>query len=119
MSLTADQMRERLQKALDFGGGDHSVDELVTETMMGRMQCFHSDDAVVFTQIEKRGKGKVMNVYLAAGVLEAVLALQDEFMEFARQEGCVSVLCHGRMGWAKALPENGWKPKYMTWEREL
>lgn len=119
MSLSIDQMRDRLQKALDFGGGAHSIEQLVEETTRGDMQCFHSDDAVVFTQIEPRGSSRLMNVYLAAGELKHVLALQPKFMAFARAEGCTSVLCHGRVGWAKILPSEGWKLKYLTWEHSL
>lgn len=119
MSLTSDQLRERLQKAIDFGGGEHSIEELVRETALGRMQCFHNDQAVVFTQVERRGIGRLMNVYLAAGDLDAVLALQPEFMAYGRAEGCSSVLCHGRLGWAKVLPAHGWTPKYLTWEHPL
>jgi hypothetical protein len=119
VTLTAAEMRARLQEALDFGGGLHSIEQLIVEVVRGSMQCFHSENAVVFTQIEARGPTRILNVYLAAGDLDEVLALQPQFMALGRAEGCTRVLMHGRLGWRRILPKHGWAEKYTTWEREL
>lgn len=117
--LSEPELRHRLQEALDFGGGNHSIEELVEETLAGRMQCWHTDQAVVFTTVQAWGKTKILNIYCAAGALDDVLALQDEFLPWARQQGCTGAHVHGRLGWAKVLPAEGWQPRYMTWERAI
>lgn len=117
--LTHAQIRERLQEALDFGGGQHSIEELVAEHAAGRMQCWHNDQAVVFTKVDAWGGTRVLTVYCAAGELEHVLELQAEFLPWAKEQGCTSAMVHGRLGWARVLPAEGWTPKFMTFERAL
>lgn len=117
--LTAEQLLARLQKAIDFGGGEISIEELVEETRAGRMQCWWSDQACVFTKVVLRGTGKVLNIYLAAGELDACLALLPRMIRFGSDEGCKVVLVHGREGWTKPLEQLGWKRKYITWELAL
>lgn len=119
MTLDDTQLRERLQEALDHGGNQHTIEELVVETRAGRMQCWHNSQAVCFTQLEDRPAGRVLIIYLAAGELEHVLELQPRMFDFGRAEGCVKVLCTGRRGWRAVLPEEGWREKYVVWERDL
>jgi hypothetical protein len=119
MTLDDAQLRERLQEALDHGGNLHTIEELASETRAGRMQCWHNDQACCFTQLEDRADGRVLIIYLAAGELEHVLQLQPQMFAFGRAEGCNRVYCTGRRGWRAILPAEGWREKYVVWERAL
>jgi hypothetical protein len=112
-------MRQRLEAALDYMGSPDTIASLVEECRQGLMQCWHSDNAIVFTQVANDRDGRVLNVYLAAGDLSEVLALQGAFMSFGRDQGCHKAICHGRLGWARVLPQQGWTPTALLFERPI
>jgi hypothetical protein len=112
-------LRDRLEEALQRGGGDHTVDELAEEVRAGRAQCFHNQRAVVFTQIERHRLYSALRVYVAAGALEDVMSLQPELDVLARAEGCDRLVMIGRRGWKSVLPKFGWSETMVVYERPL
>lgn len=117
--MTPDRLYERLKRALKLGLGTHEPEDLVHEVQAGTMQCFHNEDAVVFTRVTQAPRKKIMHIFVAAGELGAVLGLHDEFDKFCREEGVPFQTCTARKGFEKPLPELGWKPLYTTFVREV
>lgn len=117
--MSPDDLRARLEDALEQGGGDHTVAELAEEVRAGRAQCFHNQRAVVFTQIERHRNYSALRVYVAAGALDDVMGLQPEVEALARAEGCDRLVMIGRRGWTRVLPRYGWAEKMVVYERPL
>lgn len=119
MTLTPDQIRARLEKALHLGGDEHTVEELIEDVRARKAQCLHNDQAIVFTQVEQHRNHRVLRVYVAAGDMDAVLSLQPQAVDLARKEGCDRLVMTGRKGWAWVLPKRGWRERYITYELPL
>lgn len=61
-------------------------------------------NAAVVTQVSVSEGGKVCTIIACggSGVLK-VLPLLERIEQYAKQEGCRSVIVYGRKGWARAL----------------
>lgn len=110
---------ERLQKALDLGGNTHTVQDVVDGIKSGAMQCIWNDRAIVVTEVITYPRSKALNVFLAAGWLEDVMALQPKVEAFGREQGCSTMHMRGRKGWRRVLPQYGWSEEAVAFKRNL
>lgn len=118
--LAPDQFRQRLAKALKVGGNGYGPEDIAQAVKEGRMQAWTRNDSLVVTEVIMRPKVNAINIVLAAGVMEDVLALQEDMMAFGREHGCTVMRMEGRKGWAKVLPGEGWKKNdHVIFERAL
>lgn len=117
--MTPALLFERLKKALALGLGTHEPEDLVHEVQEGTMQCFHNEDAVVFTRIVQSPRKKTMHVFVVAGEMGAVMGLQPQLDDLCRKEGVELQTCVARKGMEKPLPTIGWEPRYTTFVREV
>jgi len=108
-----------MKKALRLAGDTHSLEDVVDALNKGRMQAFWSDNAAVITQIVQHPRKKELNVFLAFGDLDEVMAMQPEVSEFGRQHGCDFMVMSGRLGWQKVLPNHGWMRVGVTYALPL
>lgn len=101
----------RLDEAIAAAGGLYTPESIEQAVRAGRMQLWRAPDdtAVVVTQIGHYPEAKVLWVLLAAGELNAVMALQDTVAFWARAMGCSRIVMDGRAGWDKVLPQYGWR----------
>jgi hypothetical protein len=97
-----------MQKALRLAGDTHTMGDVVQALEAGLMQAFWSENAVVITQLVVHPRKKELNVFLACGDLEEVMALQPQVADFGRKHGCSFMVMSGRTGWQKVLPSYGW-----------
>lgn len=74
--------------------------------------------AAVVTQLSINEGGKVCTIIACGGngVLK-VMGLMDRIEEYAKREGCRSVLVYGRKGWVRAL--RGYEPAAVVLRKEL
>lgn len=117
--LSEQELRKRLQDALDFAGNPYTVEEVAQNVKTGAMQAFHNDQAFVVTQVEIVGKLKILNVFAVCGELAHVMSLQPDIEGFAKAQECSALTAHGRKGWGAYLPQFGWKPHSVLWVHEL
>lgn len=84
------------------------------------MQAWMNGDSLVITEVMQFPKTAALNVVVAVGNLDEVMALQPSLEAFGRQHGCKAMRMEGRRGWSKVLPKHGWKadPK-VIYERAL
>lgn len=103
-----ERILKRMEKALALPFSSHSLPDVIEALKAGHMQCFWNDDAVVITEICTTPRRKFLNIFLAAGSLEGVYALQPQITEFALQNGLTEVQATCRLGWRKHLAKRGW-----------
>lgn len=109
--MDASTLAARLDEAIDRAGGLYTPASIDQAVRAGRMQLWRAPDdvAVVVTQIGTYPATKVLWVLLAAGELNAVMALQDTVALWAKAMGCSRIVMDGRAGWDKVLPQYGWR----------
>jgi hypothetical protein len=111
---------EKLEKALAIGCG-HTLAEVMRKVLQGQAQVFENEGAVLVTEIVTTQRGPSLNIWLAAGELEACMALSREAVAAATDYGCISATFTGRRGWGKvdAVGEDGWKPQATVFFKTL
>ena len=117
--LKPEEIKGRLQKALDMGYNLYSPEHLLEAVKEGRMQCFQKGQTILLTEILKFPNGSVLNIYLAFGKLDDVTDTLPKVYEFAKAEGCKLVHMSGRKGWERILKKSGWKSEKVSMTKEL
>jgi hypothetical protein len=75
-------------------------------------------NAAVITQLSINEGGKVCTIIsCGGGGVIAALGLLERIEQYAKQEGCRSVLVYGRKGWARALKD--YRPAAIVLRKEL
>ena len=106
-------------KALSVSGHTHTPEDLQAAVSEGKMQAWQNGQSVVVTEVLGFPQQRVLNVFLAVGNLDEIMALTDEVVAFAKQHGCSRLIMGGRKGWAKVLPKYGWKKPRVQYELPL
>lgn len=108
-----------LQKALEVGGGTHSIMDVLDQISRGDAQLWTDPDAVVVTEVHDAPQCRELRFWLATGKLDAVLAIQHRIIEWGRSVGCTKAVLTGRRGWTKALRDQGWEEIMVVMGREI
>jgi len=108
--------REYLEAAC-IHGGIYSIEDVENSSDVDTTQVWESDSFAFLTNIIETPAGKRLEIWLAGGDLQGILAMEPAVAEFAKQNDCVSVDLNGRLGWQKFLPE--YKPHSVTLRKEL
>lgn len=118
-NLEPEELKKRLTKALRMGGNTHTPVDLADAIKEGRMQAWQNGQSVVVTEVLGFPQKNVLNVFLAVGSLDEIMALQPKIEEFGRLHKCSHLMMHGRKGWEKVLPKYGWAHARVNLERPL
>jgi hypothetical protein len=105
--------------ALEYSMGTHNLDDVLSGIQGGEFQLFANDGGCAVTQIITYPRKKVIYIFLAGGELDSVIALQDEVIQFGRENNCDSMMQIGRKGWTKALKLHGWSTEAACMTRGL
>jgi hypothetical protein len=111
----SDEVLRKLQKGLALPWVDKDFEGVKADLRAGNLQAFWNDRALVLTEICVSPRRRFLNIYMAAGRMEDVFALQPQMVQFARENGLSE--CQGLMrpGWAKSLKKRGWVKWHETW----
>lgn len=108
-----------IEKALEYGGSTHSVDDVVERITSGKAVLFTEDDALILAEVRDYPEKRVLNIWMAVGELQDVLDLADKVMEWGRACGCTLAMFTGRQGWQRALRDRGWESTRVEMHRRL
>ena len=72
-----------------------------------------------FMLVESRYPRRCTTTFLAGGVLEELVALHDEVIAAALDDGACKLTLTGRKGWVRALKGWGWREVMTTVEKEI
>lgn len=111
---------KKILKALRIAGGAFTVQDIDKAIQADEMQLWQNERAVVVTELRTLPQYNIINIVLAAGDLDAVMAFQPAIEDFGRANGASRMVMMGREGWSAVLPKYGWKrdPRVM-YEKEL
>lgn len=99
-----------LEEALAYGGGTHTILDVLDQIQRGEAQIWANEEACIITEVHAYPRAKVLHFWLTTGALDAVLALEDEALAWGREQGCTSATLAGRRGWERVLASHGWAP---------
>lgn len=98
MSLSGAEKRARLEKALEYGGGTHTVEDVVdllrADPNEERIKLFEFRDGVIVAEVNEYPRLKAIHFWLLAGSLRDVLALEHEVIPWGLERG----YCRNRDG---------------------
>lgn len=117
--MELDELLPKLEKALEYGGGTHTPQDVAEDVRRGDAQAWERNGGFLVTFIEEHPQEKVLFFWIAAGELEACIELAEEVYEWGRAQGCTRARLLGRKGWAKPLAAHGWTPGLVEYTKEL
>lgn len=107
MNITRDDMRIKVERALDAFGNLYTFDDIMGLINEGKMQSFAVGDTWIVTQVNEFPRRKVVDIALVVGFIEEATHALPEIYNFARSIGANRVTAVGRDGWWK-FAEPGW-----------
>jgi hypothetical protein len=113
--MIEDKIAEALLKAGDL----LTVDDLRTLALAGRVQWWGDERAAVATELLTYPRRRILNLFMAAGELGEILALQKDLDDFAQSNGCSHMAAHGRPSWGLVGKRLGWLPHSIQFVREV
>jgi hypothetical protein len=119
MSLSGAEKAHRLQKALEYGGASHRLDDVVSMLKAGKAQLWENEGGVIVTELDEYPLLKTVHFWLMAGQLHDVLALEHEIIPWAVENGCTKATGIGRPGWGRVAAKTGWRPWLPHFYKEL
>ena len=114
-------LMEKLQKALDYMGGTHTMEDIARICEEGKARAWIEDESVVIVEILDFPQQRVANFWLAAGDMETCLRIARRAEKHYRELGCTRATFTGRRGWLKSplVTEDGWRPTLQSFDKEL
>jgi hypothetical protein len=119
MSLSGDEMRARMERALRYAGDTHTLADVAALVKEGRAQFWGNGDGTIVTEIHTFPRRRAVNYWLVAGGLRSCLDLQPEIDAWAIEQGCDIATACGRRGWGRALVSSGWTEWFPNFQKEL
>ena len=111
--------RPWIEAALEYSGGTHNFDDVVSGLAEGKMQLWPAPKGCIVTEIVVYPRKKVLNVFLGGGELEQLMDMHKDVIAWSEAQGCVAVTITGRYGWKKPLTKHGWKPLHASYVKEI
>ena len=118
--ITLEDARVRLEAALVYSGGTHTVDDVMGMVEDGRLQFWPGPHSVVITEIIEYPQRRVLNFFLAGGHLAELEAMLPGIEAWGRTQGCTEASLSGRKGWVRSfLAHEGWHESLVVMTKEL
>lgn len=93
-----------LSKAIARYGPTHEREHVLVRCLRGEAQLWTCDRAALVTFIETHDAGlKELTIWLAAGEMDGVRALEKQVVEWGRAQGCHRVAAVARKGFERAF----------------
>jgi hypothetical protein len=108
-----------LSEALRHGGDLHSRDSLWALLLSGRAQLWPLQHSAGVTFGIEYPNARVLQIWLAGGVIDELLAHEPIVAEWGRQNGFTHLEMNGRFGWRRALRKLQWDREALTMTRRL
>ena len=118
LSPDLERCRPWIEAALEYSGGTHIFEDVVSNIAQGTMQLWPAPRGCIVTEIVVYPRKKVLNIFLAGGELDQILDMNDDITAWAKLNGCTAGTMSGRMGWKKPLEKLGWKLQFVTFQKE-
>jgi len=116
-----ERFQAEIERALEYGGGTHTLDDVWSGIEAGDLQLWPGANSVIVTTIVQQPQRRDLHFFLAAGTQEELKRTYPIVLAWGMEIGCEMATFTGRKGWERTFltQQDGWKPKLVTFEREL
>lgn len=120
MSAAEELMRCRpwIEDALEYSGGTHTFEDVVSGIAAGRMQFWPAPRGCAVTEIVVYPRKQVLHVFLAGGEMDQIIDMIDSAIAWSKIQGCSSMTIAGRHGWRRVLEKHGYRTVMTVLEKE-
>lgn len=99
--------RSLIDEALAHAGGTHTFEDVLDLILSGDMLFWPGEKSCMVTEIVQYPRKRAMHVFLAAGDLDEIKAMEPDLRWFAKKLKCDGISLAGRRGWVRALKDIG------------
>lgn len=118
--LALDRYRPQIEAALVYADATHAYDDVATMVAAGHAQFWPGPASVVITELVAFPRKKILNIFLAGGILREIELMAPGILEWGRQQGCDYATFTGRKGWARSfLTRTGWSADLTFYSKAL
>ena len=108
-----------LQAAIDKGWNTHNLTDVRNMVEGGTAQLWPAERGAMVTEIVNFPQRRVMNVFLAGGELDQILAMEADAIGWSKHWGANGVMLNGRKGWERVLAARGWRHLYTVMGKDF
>lgn len=108
----------RAEKALKDGGGFYDLPDLLSAIEAGTMQSFSHGESWAVTQLQVYPRKRVCEIVLVVGDTKDLPPLEQQVIQFAREQQCDMVRAIGRFGWHRKRTA-GWNTTNAVYARGI
>ena len=119
LSPDLERCRPWIEAALEYTGGTHEFEDIVSSIAQGTMQLWPAPRGCIVTEIVVYPRKKVLNIFLAGGELDQILDMDNDVKAWAENHGCTAATMMGRIGWKKPLAALDWKFQHGAFIKEF
>jgi hypothetical protein len=106
--------RKHIEKAIKRGHALSTFTDVVQSILHGKRLFFDNGKSFAIVEPFQHPLGVEVFVWVAGGEQEALYALEEEVMEFAKMVKARRLMLYGRYGFRKRIPSRGWKDTGQT-----
>lgn len=106
----------KLQKALDYAGNTHTVDDVRAAVASGHMQAWPGKHSVMITEVVQYPQVKAVRVFAGYGDLDELSQMEVSAEAWASSIGCTRLEGFGRNGWVRTLRDKGYQARVFCWK---
>lgn len=109
------RLQPQIEAALEYTHGTHTFDDICAMVLTGRIRFWALPNSFMLTEVLEYPRAKHYHMFLVGGDLQEIKAQLAPVTAAAHEAGCVALTGAGRIGWGKALADQGWKHAYTTY----
>jgi hypothetical protein len=111
ITLMHDLLRwqEQIEAAMAHVDNQYTFNDIVASIMRGERHFYKYDRCCVIMQFEEYPAYSIYHCFVACGEMQAIKDAEKDMNERAKALGCKYMAISGRVGWPRALKNDGWK----------
>jgi hypothetical protein len=111
ISLMRDLLRwqDKIEAAMAHVDNQYSFNDIVASVLRNERHFYEFEDCCVIMQVENYPAYKIYHCFVACGDMQAIKNAEVEINKIAKELGCKYMAISGRIGWPRALKNDGWK----------
>ena len=120
--LDFERLSGKLEEALAYTSGAHSLDTVWAGIEKGTLQFWPFQQSFLITELHLSPTGlKTLHFFLGGGSLDELKLLQPLVLEWGKTQGAEAATFTGRRGWERTFltRESGWQPTHTLFRKAL
>lgn len=109
------RLAPHLERALVYGGGTHTVADVLDAVARGAMQFWPGERSVLVTEVVTYPRLTAVRVFAGGGDKRELVEMERAVEAWARSIGANRLEGFGRLGWLRALRRLAYTTRVFMW----